>query len=104
MFGSVAAYLPFLAARKVRAVAVLAPQRHRSLPNVPTMKEAGVPGLDIESWIGLFAPAGTPPEILGRLRRETRLAAAELKGQIENSGGELVQMAPADTDKFIKSE
>jgi len=104
MFDSAAAALPFIAARKVRGVAVLAPQRHRSLPNVPTMVEEGLKGLDVESWIGLFAPARTPPEILGRLRQETRLAAIDLKGQFEKSGGELMQMAPADTDKFIKAE
>jgi len=104
MFDSVAAALPFIAARKVRGVAVLAPQRHRSLPNVPTMTEAGLKGLDVESWIGLFAPTGTPAEILGRLRQETRLAAVDLKDQFEKSGGEFMQMAPADTDKFIKAE
>jgi tripartite-type tricarboxylate transporter receptor subunit TctC len=105
MFDSVAAALPYIKARKVRALAVLAPQRHRALSDVPTMKEAGVSGLEVESWIGLFAPARTPPEILGRLRQETRLAAADLKAPFENSGGELMMpMTPADTDRFIKSE
>jgi tripartite-type tricarboxylate transporter receptor subunit TctC len=104
MFDSAAASLPYVAARKVRGIAVLAPQRHRSLPGVPTMTEAGVRGLDVESWIGLFAPARTPPEVLLRLRQETRIAATALKVQFENSGGELMQLAPADTDKFVKSE
>jgi tripartite-type tricarboxylate transporter receptor subunit TctC len=68
------------------------------------MAEAGVPGLDIESWIGLFAPAGTPPEVLGRLRQETRIAAAELKQTFERTGGALMQLPIAETNKFIKSE
>src|SRR5258707_13510454 len=70
LFDSVTAALPYITARKVRGIALLAPQRYSKVPDLPTMAEAGVPGLGIESWIGLFAPARTPPEILGRLRQE----------------------------------
>jgi len=104
LFDSAAAALPYVTARRVRGIALLAPQRHRKVPDLPTMKEAGLPGLGIESWIGLFAPARTPPEILARLRQETRIAAADLKEAFEKSGGELMQMPVAETDKFIKSE
>jgi tripartite-type tricarboxylate transporter receptor subunit TctC len=104
LFDSAAAALPFVIARKVRGIALLAPQRYQTVPNLPTMKEAGLPGLGIESWIGLFAPAGTPSEILAHLRVETRIAAAELKEAFEQSGGELMQLPVADTDKFIRSE
>jgi tripartite-type tricarboxylate transporter receptor subunit TctC len=104
LFDSVTTALPYLAAQKVRGVALLAPQRYSKMPNLPTMAEAGVSGLAIDSWIGLFAPAGTPPEILGRLRQETRIAAAELKEQFEKTGGALMQLPVAATDKFIKSE
>jgi tripartite-type tricarboxylate transporter receptor subunit TctC len=61
MFDSAAAALPYVKARKLRGVAVLAPQRYPQLPSLPTLAEAGLPGLDIESWIGLFAPSRTPP-------------------------------------------
>jgi tripartite-type tricarboxylate transporter receptor subunit TctC len=88
----------------VRGVALLAPERYRAVPDLPTITEAGLPGLGIESWIGLFAPARTPPEVLDRLRRATRLAAEALKPQFETSGGGLMQMPVAETDKFIKSE
>jgi tripartite-type tricarboxylate transporter receptor subunit TctC len=104
LFDSVTAALPYITARKVRGIALLAPQRYAKVPDLPTMAEAGVPGLGIESWIGLFAPARTPPEILGRLRQETRIAAAELKQQFEKGGGALMQLPVAETDKFIKSE
>jgi tripartite-type tricarboxylate transporter receptor subunit TctC len=104
LFDAVTTALPYLTAQKVRAVALLAPQRYSKMPNVPTMAEAGIPRLGVESWIGLFAPAGTPPEILGRLRQETRIAAAELKEQFEKTGGALMQLPVAETDKFIKSE
>ena len=104
LFDSVTAALPYVTARKVRGVALLAPQRYAKVPDLPTMEEAGVPGLGVESWIGLFAPARTPPEILGRLRQETRIAAAELKQQFEKSGGSLMRLPIAETDKFIKAE
>jgi tripartite-type tricarboxylate transporter receptor subunit TctC len=104
LFDSATAALPFIAARKVRGIALLAPRRYSKVPDLPTMAEAGVPGLGVESWIGLFAPAGTPSEVLGRLRQETRIAAAELKPQFEKSGGALMQLPIAETDKFIKSE
>ena len=104
LFDSAAASLPFVTARKVRGIAVLAPRRYPRVPNLPTMTEAGLSGLGIESWIGLFAPAGTPPEVLARLRQETRIAATELKEQFEKGGGALMQMPVAETDKFIRSE
>jgi tripartite-type tricarboxylate transporter receptor subunit TctC len=104
LFDSLTTALPYLAAHKVRGVGLLAPQRYAKMPNLPTMAEAGVPGLDIESWIGLFAPDGTPPEVLGRLRQETRIAAAELKQTFERIGGALMQLPIAQTNKFIKSE
>jgi tripartite-type tricarboxylate transporter receptor subunit TctC len=104
LFDSAAAALPYVIAHRVRGIALLAPQRYRTVPNLPTMKEAGLSGLGVESWIGLFAPARTPPEILARLRMETRIAAADLKDKFETSGGELMQMPVAETDKFIKSE
>jgi tripartite-type tricarboxylate transporter receptor subunit TctC len=104
LFDSTAAALPYIAANKVRGVALLAPQRYRTMPDLPTITEAGLPGLGIESWIGLFAPARTPPEVLDRLRSATRIAADELRPRFENSGGGLMQMPVAETDKFIKSE
>jgi tripartite-type tricarboxylate transporter receptor subunit TctC len=104
MFDSAAAALPYVAAKKVRGIALLAPGRYRTVPDLPTIAEAGLAGLGIESWIGLFAPAGTPPEVLDKLRSTTRVAAEDLKAQFENSGGGLMQMPVADTDKFIKSE
>jgi tripartite-type tricarboxylate transporter receptor subunit TctC len=104
LFDSTAAALPFIRAHKVRGIALLAPQRYRKMPDLPTMEEAGLPGLGVESWIGLFAPAGIPAETLTRLRQETRIAAADLKEQFERAGGELMQMPVAETDKFIKGE
>ncbi len=103
-FDSATAALPYVATQKVRGIALLAQRRYPKAPGLPTMAEAGLPGLAIESWIGLFAPARTPPEILGRLRQETRLAAADLKERFEKSGGAFMQLPVSQTDKFVKSE
>jgi tripartite-type tricarboxylate transporter receptor subunit TctC len=104
LFDSAAAALPYITAKKIRGIALLAPQRYRTVPDLPTIAEAGLEGLGIESWIGLFAPAGTPPEVLDRLRSATRVAAEGLRSRFETSGGGLMQMPVAETDKFIKSE
>jgi tripartite-type tricarboxylate transporter receptor subunit TctC len=103
-FDSMTAALPYITAHRVRGIALLAPQRHRMAPQVPTMLEAGLSGLGVESWIGLFAPARTPPEILSRLRQETRIAAASLREQFERTGGSLMEMPATETGRFIKSE
>ncbi len=65
----------------VRALAVTSPKRSPSFPELPTMAEAGVPGFESMSWYGLFAPAGTPPEILRRMQTEVNkaLASEDLK-------------------------
>jgi tripartite-type tricarboxylate transporter receptor subunit TctC len=103
-FDSVTSALPFLQARKVRGIALLAHRRDDKLPGLPTMDEEGLSGFGAESWIGLFAPARTPPEILGLLRQEARIAAAGLKDRFEQNGGALMQMPVAETDKFLKAE
>lgn len=68
MFGNPTLGLPHLASGKLRALATTSDQRSPLLPNVPTMKEAGVNGFTITSWAGLFAPAGTPEAALAKIR------------------------------------
>jgi tripartite-type tricarboxylate transporter receptor subunit TctC len=68
------------------------------------MSEAGVPGLDVDSWLGIFAPAKTPPEIVAKLRREIRAALPDLKERFEKSGGEVWDLADDKLDAFIASE
>lgn len=67
--------------KQIRAVVASGPNRIGSLPDVPTVKEAGVPGFEVTSWNGLFAPAKTPPEIIGALNAALQdvLAAPDLK-------------------------
>lgn len=66
-------------AGKLRALAIASPQRSPLMPEIPTMEEAGLPGYDVASWFGSFAPAKTPPAIVDRLAREIKQAAAHPK-------------------------
>lgn len=65
----VASAVPQVQGRKLRALAVMSPSRVALLPDVPTLAEAGVPGVEMISWTGLFAPAGTPQPIIDKLAR-----------------------------------
>ena len=69
--------LPHIKAGKVKALAVTSAKRAPSLPDLPTFAEAGVPGVEVEAWFGLYAPAGTPRAVVDRLHREV-VAAAKL--------------------------
>jgi tripartite-type tricarboxylate transporter receptor subunit TctC len=66
---------PHLTAGRLRALAITSTRRARSLPNLPTMDEAGIHGFDVTSWYGVFAPAGTPREIVSRLASEVAAMA-----------------------------
>ncbi|MEO6746502.1 MAG: tripartite tricarboxylate transporter substrate binding protein [Caldimonas sp.] len=77
MFDSMPAPLPHLAAGKLRALAVTGPKRLAALPDVPTLAEQGLPGIDVNSWWGFVGPAGLPRDIVLRLNAEVRKALAE---------------------------
>lgn len=66
-FGSPAVLLRYVEAGRLRALAVTSQQRFRPLPDVPTVAEAGIKGFEAESWYGVFAPAGTPKDIVAKL-------------------------------------
>ena len=103
-FDSIAAGLPYVQAGQARGIAVLSPKRSPLAPDVPTMSEAGVPGLDIDSWLGIFAPAKTPPPVIARLRAEIRAALPDLKERFEKSGGEAWDLPDDKLDGFVASE
>jgi len=103
-FDSTPAALPYVKSGQVKGIAVLAPKRNPQMPDVPTMTEAGVPGLEIDSWIGLFAPARTPPAVIARLQQEIAQAFPELKPRFEAAGGELMEMPFDRLGPFLTSE
>lgn len=98
--------MPFIQAGKLRALAVTGPSRIESLPGVPTLKEAGVPGVDVTTWFGLWAPKGTPQPVIERLNAAARkaLASAEVKRQLEAQGDAPVGSSVAAFAAFVRVE
>src|SRR5467141_4833287 len=103
-FDSIAAGLPYVQSGQAKGIAVLSSKRSPLAPDVPTMSEAGVPGLDVDSWLGIFAPAKTPPDAIARLRREIRSSLPDLKQRFEKSGGEVWDLPNDKLDAFVVSE
>jgi tripartite-type tricarboxylate transporter receptor subunit TctC len=103
-FDSLAASLPYVQSGQARGIAVLSSKRSPLAPDVPTMSEAGLTGLDVDSWLGVFAPAKTPPQVIASLRWEIRAALPELKERFEKSGGEAWELPDDRLDAFVASE
>jgi tripartite-type tricarboxylate transporter receptor subunit TctC len=91
---------------KINAIAVSSPKRIKSMPDVPTLKEAGLVNADYNFWVGAFAPAKTPHAIVERLNREivAALALDKLKDEIANLGGEAAPMSLAEFNAFVRRE
>jgi tripartite-type tricarboxylate transporter receptor subunit TctC len=76
MFDATTSVMPHVKSGKLRTLAITSARRSPVIPDLPTVMEAGVPGFESEIWIGLFAPAGTPREIVARLNAETNKVLA----------------------------
>ena len=100
------AALPQIEAGKVVAYAVTSPQRVASLPNVPTMAEAGVPGYDSTGWFGVVAPASTPSSIVRTLNGAINAALTDdaVQASIRKLGVEPVAESRQAFDDYIRSE
>jgi tripartite-type tricarboxylate transporter receptor subunit TctC len=97
---------PQVEAGTLRGLAVTGRQRAESLPNIPTVAEAGIAGYEALQWYGLLAPAGTPPAIVQRLYTETAKAVrtAEMKERLAADGAEPVGNTPAEFAAHIQEE
>ena len=75
-------------------------------PDVPSVAETGVAQLDMESWFGLFAPAGTPPQVLARLRAEFAkvVAMPEVAELFAKTGGRVMKLSLAETEALIRAD
>ncbi len=106
MIDPLAASAPHIKGGSLRALAVTTPQRNPSFPNVPTALEAGIPGYDFASWGGLFAPAGTPRDIVKRLNSELVkiLGSDEIRKRFEDMGLVAKASAPEEFGRFLQSE
>jgi tripartite-type tricarboxylate transporter receptor subunit TctC len=107
MFDTVITSVPQIRAGKLRAFAVSSTKRASSLPEVPTMQEAGIKGFDISQWQGFLAPAGTPRSIVDRLNAETirAMRAPDVHERIAVQGGnDIVTGTPEEFAALIKSD
>jgi tripartite-type tricarboxylate transporter receptor subunit TctC len=98
--------LPFIAAGKMRALAVASKKRNPALPNVPTFDELGIPGVYSSSWYGLMGPAGMPRPIVDKLNADMReiLASDDMKRKLVEFGAEIGGGSPEDFAGFIAAE
>ncbi len=100
------ATIPHVKSGRIRALAVLAPERAAALPQVPTSAEAGMPKLVVITWYGLFAPAGVKPEIIARLNTEVGklMNAPEAKNKLAQVGLDAATGTPAEFATFVREE
>jgi tripartite-type tricarboxylate transporter receptor subunit TctC len=93
-------------AQKLRALAVMGPARLDVLPEVPTTREAGLPGVEAIVWNGIFVPAGTPPPVIQTLHRELVRAfnAPDIKDQVTRTGSYIAADTPEQFAAFIRAE
>jgi tripartite-type tricarboxylate transporter receptor subunit TctC len=97
---------PQIKAGKLRALAVLAPQRSAALPDVPTAAEAGLAELDVTTWYGLLAPAATPRPIIARLNAEIvrTMREPELNERLAAMAVDPVTSTPEEFAVYIRQE
>jgi tripartite-type tricarboxylate transporter receptor subunit TctC len=105
-FVAYSSVLPFLQAGKVRLLGVSSPKRLPVLPDIPTMREVGFAGIELDAWFGLVAPAGTPDAVIGKLNAAFVQAVRDpgVVQQITDQGAEAVAATPAEFAAFIASE
>jgi tripartite-type tricarboxylate transporter receptor subunit TctC len=106
MFPSLFTALPHVKAGKLKALAVAGPKRSALLPDVPTLKEAGVDGVEVEQWYGFFAPAETPRPVIDQINKVLNqvLADKEVEQRIEDHGADVQCSTPAELGALVKSE
>ena len=105
-FDTITPVLPHIKAGKLRALAVTTGKRSPSLPDVPTLDEAGLKGFDIGTWFGLLAPAGTPAPVIERISSEiTRIVARpDFRKKLEDIGANPVGNSPSQMARQIKED
>jgi tripartite-type tricarboxylate transporter receptor subunit TctC len=90
----------------LKALAIAGKTRHPMMPTIPTTAEAGLPTFTLEAWVGLFAPAGTPPAVVTQLSNGVKQAldTPEARKQAAAQGVELRYMNPAGLGNLLNSE
>ena len=102
----VPAAAPHVRSGRLRALAVIAPQRLPALPDVPTVAEAGLPGFEVTTWYGILAPAGTPRPMIARLNGELVkvMQSPDMKERLAGIGTDPVTSTPEEFGAYIRAE
>jgi len=105
-FGTLPTQLPFAKQGQVKIYGIASPDRVASVPDIPTLEEIGLRGLDLTSWNALYAPAGTPKPVIQRLSQELLriLASPEVRKRIENTGSVVRPGSPEALGKLTMEE
>jgi tripartite-type tricarboxylate transporter receptor subunit TctC len=105
-FDNILTTLPLIKAGKLRPLAVSTAKRSSAQPEIPTLDEAGVPGFDATAWFGLFAPAGTPADVVQQLSRQVAeiVKDRETNARLHKLGGEPVSSTPEAFNAFFRGE
>jgi tripartite-type tricarboxylate transporter receptor subunit TctC len=106
IFNGMLATYPHVKSGKLKLIAVSSAKRVASIPDVPTVAEAGLKGFETGSWQGVVAPAGTPKEAVGRLNTEIAriLNTPEMKDNLAKQGAEVYTMTSEQLGNWLKSE
>jgi tripartite-type tricarboxylate transporter receptor subunit TctC len=106
LFGSIPTVAELIRAGRLRAIGVASDSRSAMLPDLPTLAELGVPGVEADSWFGLLAPAGTPPAIIARLNADLLRATAgdEMARRMSDIGFERATGTPAAMAAHVQQE
>jgi len=106
IFATIPTATPQVKSGKVRPLGVGSAKRQAVLPDVPTLAEAGLPGYEVENWVGLVAPAGTPQAIVDKLHKEISAAmeSPETQKQLADQGLDAMRMSSAEFGDFMEKE
>ena len=105
-FATMPTALPYVRNGRLKALAVIGGNRSPALPDVPTLAESGLPGFEVNNWIGLFAPVGTPPDIVAKLNIAVMaiIRTPEIEKRIESEGARVTPNTPAQFAVFVQYE
>jgi tripartite-type tricarboxylate transporter receptor subunit TctC len=106
LFATMPTALPHVHSGRLRALAVTSSTRSPAAPELPTIAEAALPGYSVTNWIGFFAPAGTPRDIVLKLNAEvTRvMQATEIQKRLSSEGAKFSAWTPEQFGAFVKAE
>jgi len=106
MFANTLSVLPQVKAGRLRALAISSVRRSAAIPELPTVAESGMPGYEAGTWFGLFAPTGTPRDVVNRINAEINriMATADMKARLLDQGADPVTGTPEQFRAFVKGE